>query len=149
MRYDNHPSVAASADPRPSEGTALLKGRWPSAVHFHCERHSREAVAPLLPATTAAASAADAWLNGVWAAKERRLAEAAAGIANPQLAARPTIKYALVMSGWVATTVALCYLGGWPLLAYTLLGSCVLGLVTQTGGLDVIEYEYHRAPRVG
>ena len=146
VRYDNHSNVTASADPRPSEGSALLKGCWPGCVHFHCERYAVQQVAPLLAATPDAASKAEAWLNRVWMAKEKRLAEAAAGTANPQLTPRPTLKYVLVMFGWSAVTLLLCSWGGWTLLAYTVLGSGVLGLITQAGGLDAFEYGYHRAP---
>eukprot|EP00966_Prymnesium_polylepis_P033695 783109-Prymnesium_polylepis.1 len=43
VEYDNHPSVAASADPRPSEG-ALLRGANPRAVHVLAERFERSAL---------------------------------------------------------------------------------------------------------
>jgi lysocardiolipin and lysophospholipid acyltransferase len=154
VRYDNHPTVLGSADPRPNEKSALFGGRWPSAAHLHCERLGGDA---LRGTVLGAGSDAAGWLEATWRDKERRLTSAA-GTADgalasgtaaqpPAWAARPTAKYLLVMIGLALLTAtlgsALCAHGGWMLRTYTLAGSFVLAALTKWGGLDALEYARH------
>ena len=160
VRYDNHPAVAMSSDPRPSEKSALIGGLWPTAVHFRCERHGGVALRGVLRESSGAAD----WLSARWQAKEKRLRDDAkqaqatpgSGASSEGEAvawgARPTIKYLMVMASWFALSAMLCYAlmvsqGGWMLRAYTLFGVAALAAATQFGGLDGLEYFWHRARR--
>jgi len=144
VRYDNHPAVAASADPRPSEKTALLRGQWPRSVHFEVERVP---AARLLGSAEAAAAEkvpsprAAEWLQQAWEDKERRLGAPAA----PQGGAgAPLATYLPVLGGWTLALWALWAAGGRVLRLYTLGGAVALAGITKLGsGLDGMEYSRH------
>ena len=140
VRYDNHPAVAAAADPRPSEASALFKGLWPRRVHFHCDRHAASAIQG--PSTAE-------WLTDAWTRKEKLLAASAAFPSPADGMGRPTFTYLSVLLGWATVTIMLlmhiCSSHGWALRLYTLLGTATLEVFTRWGGLDALERWWHPA----
>lgn len=178
VSYDNHPAIAASADPRPSE-SAPLYGLWPRAAHFHVERVPPEALLLRRTAGAAAENAADAdegasgWLIQSWEAKEDRLASGmptTATAATPESAlGRVGVRYTLALATWCVALTALVWAASqssphdassatatadswaawaWAVRAHAVLGTFGLALITSAGGLDALELWWHPAPPV-
>ena len=152
VRYDNHPAVAASADPRPNE-LHLLKGHFPRAVHVEMARHT-----PWEEMKTDEGAAA--WLMRLWDAKERRLAarEPSAAGEGRALPLWLLASYLCFATWWLAATTAVGWAlvgaGGswawaWAVRLCTLVGTVALGIATaKGGGLDLAELAFHPAPKI-
>ena len=138
LSYDNHPEVAASADPRPSESNALLKGRWPKRVHFHIER---TATSSLLSGGGTDDRLSE-WVKGAWAAKEVRLAK---GFPTGECArVQPVATYGIAMVGWACCSVGVVWvLRSLRYVFVVTLGGCwAYWLITKAFG-GVGELEQH------
>ena len=164
VSYTNHPTVAAAADPRPSEVSCLLHGKWPRRAHFHIERVpaaavlsggaanvSRAASVKELAPDTAAKNAA-AWLTAAWAAKEARLAAPSPPTASCQDTADVRMLYLGTLSVWtllVATIGRALFGGSGALWLFTIAGAGMLAGATRRGGLDEAEFSrFSAAPAV-
>lgn len=138
ISYTNHPKVASSDDPRPTEKTALALGMWPREVHFHIER---------IPASTLLSRGDDEealgeWLRVRWAAKEARLAAQSAEAPRVSESGVPSVDYTLALVGW-ATCGAIavwCLSRAWLMWVATL-GGCAawVGVTKRFDGMGELE----------
>jgi len=155
IRYDNHPKVVASDDPRPNEGACLFHGHWPTHVHCHIERVGVDTIVgdamgghgvPKNP--LAIAERSTAWLQEAWARKEARLAASTSSSAASSSSRPVATEQRGVLALWAALVAALAYAlcygfgaGVARLLwLYTIVGAYALATLTKRAGLDGAEF---------
>ncbi|KAL1524468.1 hypothetical protein AB1Y20_019362 [Prymnesium parvum] len=137
ITYENHPSVAASSDPRPAEGH-LIAGTPPRGVHVFAERFERSQLPSAEPALKQ-------WLVERWAMKE-------AALGRPSSSSQALAEDEHVRDGMrseyrcslaVGALSFLLFLWGlsrsiyaW---VYLLAGCALFVIITWAGGLDNFE----------
>ena len=154
VRYDNHPKVATSEDPRPSEKNCLVEGCWPTHVHFEVER---------VPASFFGASRerpadkdkAAKWLTDAWERKERKIEKgpSLASTMGTHKSRRFANAFFLILWAIILATLTIGFFYGLghaignALWLLTICAATTLATVTKYGiGLDGFEYARFPAP---